>query len=144
VCAGVIIGDAIGGPLGAAIGAGLSTPLEILVETQIAGIITDPRIRAEFEEATIGRYIYETIRNCVVAGAAAYVAEFLSAHLNAIDPRDLENTLVMIGIALAPSISNTSISAMLTKYVAPALCVCVCVCVCPLLLTDVAQGSSMP
>lgn len=79
VCGGIIIGVLIGGPLGAALGAGLTTPLAILVETKIAGTINDPMLQAQFEEATIGRYFYESFRNMLAAGAAAYLASFLSA-----------------------------------------------------------------
>ncbi|KAI0445135.1 hypothetical protein F4803DRAFT_509522 [Xylaria telfairii] len=77
VCGGIIIGTYMGGALGAALGAGFTTPLAILVETQIAGRIKDPQLQAQFEEATIGRYIYETLRNMLGAGAAAYLAPFL-------------------------------------------------------------------
>ncbi|KAI1748341.1 hypothetical protein F4782DRAFT_542925 [Xylaria castorea] len=67
VCGGIIIGAWIGGPMGAAFGAGFTTPLAILVETQI------------FEEVTIGRYLYETLRNTLAAGAAVYLSSFLAA-----------------------------------------------------------------
>ncbi|KAI0467785.1 hypothetical protein F4859DRAFT_506508 [Xylaria cf. heliscus] len=79
VCGGIIIGAWIGGPIGAALGAGLTTPLAILVETQIAGTIKEPQLQAQFEEATIGRYLYETLRNTLAAGAAAYLSSFLAA-----------------------------------------------------------------
>jgi hypothetical protein len=77
VCTGIFIGALIGGPVGAAIGAGITTPVGILVETQIARTITDPVLKGQFEEATIGRFIYETLRNVLAAGAAAMIAKFV-------------------------------------------------------------------
>lgn len=78
ICGGILIGVWIGGSIGAALGAGLTTALSILVETQIAGKIKDPQLQAQFEEATIGKCFYETIRNMLAAGAAAYLGSFLS------------------------------------------------------------------
>jgi hypothetical protein len=77
VCTGVFFGALMGGPLGAAIGAGLTTFIGILVEAHIAGTITDPALKSQFEEATIGRIIYETLRNVLAAGAAAKIGLFV-------------------------------------------------------------------
>ncbi|KAJ7141962.1 Cyanovirin-N, partial [Mycena crocata] len=56
------IGGKFGGPIGAALIAGAATPLKMLLE-QWAGsnLINDPVLRQEFEEATLGKYIIETI-----------------------------------------------------------------------------------
>ncbi|KAK2590190.1 hypothetical protein QQS21_012131 [Conoideocrella luteorostrata] len=89
VCASIIVGAWIGGPIGASIGAGLATPLAILVEIQIAGIIKDPRLQAQFEEATIGRYLYETFRNMLTAGAAAYLGSFLNVQAEKLSAKTL-------------------------------------------------------
>jgi hypothetical protein len=77
---GMLVGTAFGNPIiGCVIGAGLSTPLGILAETGIAKAnIDDPRVRSEIEEATVGRYIYETLRNMRAAGTASFAAEWLS------------------------------------------------------------------
>ena len=77
VCTGIFLGALFGGPVGAAIGAGMTTPIAIVVETQIAGKIKDPVLKGQFEEATIGRFIYETLRNVLAAGAAGMIAEFV-------------------------------------------------------------------
>lgn len=80
VCAGIVIGAYFGGPLGAVIGAGLATPIGILAEDKIANIWEkNPRLKAQFEEATIGRYIYETLRNMAAAGLGGYLAEWLGS-----------------------------------------------------------------
>jgi hypothetical protein len=46
-----------------------------LAETSIANaLIDDPHVRGQVQEATVGRYIYETIRNMVAAGAVGFMA----------------------------------------------------------------------
>ena len=57
----------------------MTTPIGILVETKIAGTIKDPQLQAQFEEATVGRYILETIRNTLAVGAAGYIAAYLGS-----------------------------------------------------------------
>ncbi|KAL9101179.1 MAG: hypothetical protein Q9163_003538 [Psora crenata] len=85
VCAGILVGMAVGTALGnpligGVIGAGLASPIGILAETKIAdALIDDPRVRSDIHEATVGRYIYETLRNMLAAGAAAFLAEGVSA-----------------------------------------------------------------
>jgi hypothetical protein len=69
----------IGASVGAAICASLSTPIAILVETQIARFIKDPHMRAQFGAATVGRYLFYTIRNTLEAGATACVSGILGA-----------------------------------------------------------------
>jgi len=83
VCVGILIGTGFASPiLGAVIGAGLASPLGILAENEIKkALIDDPHVRSQFEEATVGRYIYETLRNMVAAGAASYLAEGFEAAL---------------------------------------------------------------
>ncbi|KAI1635309.1 hypothetical protein F4809DRAFT_651288 [Biscogniauxia mediterranea] len=77
VCGGIIIGTIIGGPLGGMIGAGLAAPLGVLVETQKAGIIQNSLLQTQFEESTIGCYLYETLRVTLSEGAAEYLGKFL-------------------------------------------------------------------
>lgn len=76
VFVGVTIGSLIGGPVGAALGAGIATPLGIIAEVEIKKTI-EPDVRIQFEEATVGRYIYETLRNMLAAGAAAKFAGWI-------------------------------------------------------------------
>ena len=59
------------------IGALLATPLGIAGETLIKHTINDPVLRAQFEDATFGRVIYETLRNTLAAGAAGALAGYL-------------------------------------------------------------------
>ncbi|KAF1963066.1 hypothetical protein CC80DRAFT_588534 [Byssothecium circinans] len=79
----MIIGGTVGCPvLGAVIGAGLASPAGIFAETQIADrLIDDPRVRADIQEANAERYIFETFRNMIAAGAASWLAGYL-ANLN--------------------------------------------------------------
>jgi hypothetical protein len=71
----MVIGTAIGiwlaSPhIGCIIGAALATPCGILAEVSIANaFIKDPRVRADIQEATLGRIIWETLLN--MAGGAA-------------------------------------------------------------------------
>lgn len=77
VCSGIIIGSLCGGVLGGMIGAAVTTWLGVLTERMIADKIADPVIRGQFEEATLGRILYETIRNVAAAGAAGVIGEYL-------------------------------------------------------------------
>lgn len=68
VCVGVVIGFMLGETLGSVIGAGIATPIGIWIETEIKEhLIEDPMLLAEFEEATLGRYIGETLVNMGMA-----------------------------------------------------------------------------
>ncbi|KAJ7266981.1 hypothetical protein B0H12DRAFT_1320948 [Mycena haematopus] len=72
------IGGFFGGPAGAALIAGAATPLKMMLE-QWAGsnLIDDPVLRQEFEEATLGKYIIETITNMIAAGSGKMLSRFL-------------------------------------------------------------------
>lgn len=106
----------MGGPLGGAIGAGLSTPIAILVESEIKNTITDPRLKAEFQEATIGRYIYETLRNTIAAGAAGYLAKFLAQQAGTITAEALGNIAGQFA-KRTTSLSEVGAYALLKKFV---------------------------
>ncbi|EGO56993.1 hypothetical protein NEUTE1DRAFT_123386 [Neurospora tetrasperma FGSC 2508] len=68
VCVGVVVGFMLGESVGAVIGAGIATPIGIWVETEIKEhLIEDPMLLAEFEDATLGRYIGETLLNMGMA-----------------------------------------------------------------------------
>jgi hypothetical protein len=81
VSIGIFVGILIGGPSGAMVGAALTTPLGIAVEKMLKDTyIQDPKLRAEFEEVTIGRVLYETLCNTLAAGAIS----LLAVHINGI------------------------------------------------------------
>jgi len=67
---GMPIGLLFGNPvLGAVVGAAVSTPTGILAKVEISSrLIDDPRLRGQFEEAAVGRYLYETLQNMITAG----------------------------------------------------------------------------
>ncbi|KAK3392411.1 Cyanovirin-N [Sordaria brevicollis] len=68
VCVGVVVGFMFGETLGSVIGAGIATPIGIWIETEIKEhLIEDPMLLAQFEEATLGRYIGETLLNMGMA-----------------------------------------------------------------------------
>lgn len=68
VCVGVVVGFMLGETVGSIIGAGIATPIGIWIETEIKEhLIDDPMLLAEFEEATLGRYIGETLLNMGMA-----------------------------------------------------------------------------
>ncbi|KAJ7250032.1 hypothetical protein B0H12DRAFT_685000 [Mycena haematopus] len=71
------VGAFFGGPIGAALVAGASTVLGKMLE-QWAGsnLIGDPVLRQEFEEATVGTYIIETITNLIAAGSGRMLTRF--------------------------------------------------------------------
>ncbi|KAK0664634.1 hypothetical protein QBC41DRAFT_283636 [Cercophora samala] len=120
VCCGILVGVWMGGPIGAALGAGLATPLGIFVETQIAGTIKDPQLLAQFEEATIGRYLYETLRNVLAAGAAAYLSSFLSAQAGNLTASALGEIASSLS-SKATGFSSSFAASWLLKKVADAL-----------------------
>jgi uncharacterized membrane protein len=76
---GTAIGTCLASPhIGCIIGAALATPCGIFAEVSIANaFIKDPRVRADIQEATWGRYIYETLRNMVAGWAAGALAAAL-------------------------------------------------------------------
>jgi hypothetical protein len=111
-----MIGFMVGGPFGAAIGGGLLTPLGILVEVQLADKIKDPKLRAEFEEATRGRSLFESATNALGAGAAAYLANFLGTQTTNLAARQLgELASKMCGRAMT-HISKPSVDAFVKRY----------------------------
>ncbi|KAI0643797.1 hypothetical protein C8Q79DRAFT_928282 [Trametes meyenii] len=69
VMAGATIGGLLGGPWGAAIGAALTTPIGIFVETSLS---------PTQQKATIERYIFETLRNTIAAGAVGGLKVWLN------------------------------------------------------------------
>ena len=90
----VFAGAFLNGPLAAGLAAGLSTPLAMLAESHIAKNIEDPRLRAEFEEATVGRAVSEALKN-IIGGAAAgealeFVAGWLSTELTTLVKKAIE------------------------------------------------------
>lgn len=74
---GITIGGLIGGPFGAAIGAGIATAIGIAVETEIKKGIRDEGLQGEFEEATVGRYLYETFTAMLTTGATKSFSKWL-------------------------------------------------------------------
>ncbi|KAF8310744.1 hypothetical protein DL93DRAFT_2061772 [Clavulina sp. PMI_390] len=116
VCVGIMLCIMVSASIGAAIGAAATTGLGIFVESKVAAKIEDPQLRAQFAEATVGRYIYETLRNTAAAGAAAYLAEYLVATYAA-HPQVLAQvsaTFAARGIAVT---TEPSSYALLKKYV---------------------------
>ena len=80
VAIGIFIGTCIGGAVGGAIGAALSTPLGILAETVLKDtIIADEKIKAGFQKATIGRVVYEILRNTLSIAAAGYLGRYIGS-----------------------------------------------------------------
>ena len=59
------------------IGAALTTPIGVLAEHAISTTISDPAIKGQFDELTIGRILYETLRNTLAAGAAGAFGHYL-------------------------------------------------------------------
>ncbi|KAI0676354.1 hypothetical protein C8Q78DRAFT_14721 [Trametes maxima] len=68
VMTGVTIGGLLGGPWGAAIGAAVTTPIGIFAETSLS---------PTQQTATIEHYIFETLRNTIVAGAGGALKVWL-------------------------------------------------------------------
>ncbi|TEB28099.1 hypothetical protein FA13DRAFT_830119 [Coprinellus micaceus] len=64
VTAAALAGAWVMGALGGFVAAGLSTPLAMLVRSHIAKNIEDPGLRAEFEEVTVKRALFDSIKKC--------------------------------------------------------------------------------
>ncbi|KDR79182.1 hypothetical protein GALMADRAFT_277685 [Galerina marginata CBS 339.88] len=77
VTIGVTIGSLIGGPMGAAIGAGVATSIGIAAEAGIRKKIGDEGLQGEFEDATVGRYIFETLKAMIATGAARQFSKWI-------------------------------------------------------------------
>ncbi|KAG9022078.1 hypothetical protein FS837_006765 [Tulasnella sp. UAMH 9824] len=75
ICVTLVLGALFGGPLGAVVSAGIITPIGLVVESAIAGIIKDPALKAKYEEAIVGRFICETISHMLVDGGAEFLVE---------------------------------------------------------------------
>ncbi|KAF7364108.1 CNVH-domain-containing protein [Mycena sanguinolenta] len=73
------IGAYFGGPIGAALLAGAATPITIMMEQWVgSNYIDDPVLRQEFEEATLGRYIIETLVNMIAPGSSKMLSKYLT------------------------------------------------------------------
>ncbi|OTB03210.1 hypothetical protein M426DRAFT_23998 [Hypoxylon sp. CI-4A] len=80
---GSFIGRAIRSPIvGSIIGAGLSTLPGIFVEGDVANAIDDSPFRSQVQEALLGRYVFETLRDIIAADETATAGEWLSAALD--------------------------------------------------------------
>lgn len=99
------------------IGAGIATPIGICAETFVVKkTINKPALRARFEEATIGRYIYETLRNIFATGCAGYFAKFIErlelGSLAAMD-MDITRAFEKLGVTAA----DFAVYALLKRYI---------------------------
>ncbi|KAJ7112236.1 hypothetical protein C8R44DRAFT_741934 [Mycena epipterygia] len=94
---GITIGTLMGGPWGAAIGAAITTPIGIFVETTLS---------PDQQTATIERYIYETLRNAVAAGAGTALAHWVTY----INPTTMRAVFSSINDAFGGLISSTVIA----------------------------------
>jgi hypothetical protein len=118
----MVIGFLVGGgPVGAAIGAGIATPIGILAETTLANaLVHDPRLRAQVEEATIGRYLFETLRNMGAALVAGYLGKYLEG-LSKAEAAAVEGIiaglLARLGSKFAGPTVEVSLYALLKKLV---------------------------
>ncbi|KAI0890991.1 Cyanovirin-N [Annulohypoxylon nitens] len=79
---GAFIGRAIRGPvIGIVLGAGLSTTPGVFLEERIAASIEDAEVRSRIQEAVLGRYIFETLRDMIAADQTVAAAGLLDAAL---------------------------------------------------------------
>ena len=102
----------IGASLGAVISVSLSTPIAILVETQTAGFIKDPHMRAQFRAATMGRYLFDTIWNTLGAGVTAGFGGILGAQAVGFGARIVAETAWRFVTAILSILSILSRSAV--------------------------------
>lgn len=116
ICVSAILGACCGGPIGGVIATGLTTPIAILVETKIAGTIKDPQLQAQFEEATIGRYLYETLLNVVTLGAAEYLGGYIAAVAGKVTAEMLGEVAERFAERVG-ALSKNAASSLLKKYV---------------------------
>ncbi|KAI1496536.1 hypothetical protein F5X99DRAFT_400150 [Biscogniauxia marginata] len=115
VCGGIIVGTLIGGPLGGVIGAGLAAPLGILVETQIAGTIQESQLQTQFEEATIGCYLYETLQKTLAEGAAEYLGRFLGKQTGKVNAKLMGEVASEFGVRVTKAKSEFAAYWLLKK-----------------------------
>ncbi|KAI1103378.1 Cyanovirin-N [Jackrogersella minutella] len=80
---GAFIGRAIRGPvIGMVLGAGLSTTPGIFLDEQLSTADEDPELKSQIQEATVGRYVFETLRDMIAADQTLAAAELLDAALS--------------------------------------------------------------
>ncbi|KAI0887037.1 Cyanovirin-N [Annulohypoxylon maeteangense] len=80
---GAFIGRAIRGPvIGMVLGAGLSTTPGIFIEERVAASIEDAEVRSQIQEAALGRYVLETLRDMIAVDQTVAVAQLLDDALN--------------------------------------------------------------
>ena len=116
VMSGVVIGGLLGGPWGAAIGAALTTPIGIFVETQLSPIQ---------QTATIERYIFETMRNTIAAGASGALTAWLNRLSQPVINRMFSEVNRGLGGHLSGGIisgAGSAVSASLSRCVELILC----------------------
>ncbi|KAI2466958.1 Cyanovirin-N [Annulohypoxylon bovei var. microspora] len=116
---GAFIGRAIRGPvIGMVLGAGLSTIPGIFLEERIAASIEDAEVRSRIQEATLGRYIVETLRDMIASDQTVAAAQLLDGALTPdIDnwKKDFASWLDRQGITL---LADFSLHAMLKRVFA--------------------------
>ncbi|OTA53171.1 Cyanovirin-N [Hypoxylon sp. EC38] len=79
---GAFIGRAIKSPvLGMVLGAGLSTSPNVLIGDKVAKAIEDPATRSQILEATVGKYVFVTLRDMIAADQITTAAQWLDAAL---------------------------------------------------------------
>lgn len=83
VAIGAFIGRACESPIiGTVLGAALSNSTDVFVEDQIANAIEDPHARSQIQEAKLGSFVSEALRNLIATEQTTAAAEFLSASFN--------------------------------------------------------------
>lgn len=111
VLVGVTISSLLG-PWGTALGTGIATPIGIAAETGIKKKIAQD-LRIQFEDATVGRYIYETLRNMLAAGAAAKFAQWIEK----LRP-EITGLVVSLARYGAKEVGSDAVEASVQQYVA--------------------------
>ncbi|KAH6917993.1 hypothetical protein BKA70DRAFT_1416018 [Coprinopsis sp. MPI-PUGE-AT-0042] len=99
--AAVVGGFLPGGPAAAGLLAGLATPFALMAESQWADTIDDPRLRDEFEEATIGSAVVEGLTNMLGAAAGGYAGKYVGQWLG-------KYGKTLVGKAVAKAGSNAA------------------------------------
>jgi hypothetical protein len=126
---GFAIGGLVGGPMGAAIGGGIATSFGILAETELKKNIQDVALLARFEEATIGRYVYETLQNSLTRGAGVkfsqWVKKIPTKHFSNFLKKGFEKAgKKMIKEATSKSIEKCVITSIVFKMIFIYFCFC--------------------
>lgn len=103
--------------MGAAIGAGIATPIAILEEISLSNLIEDPRLKAQFEEVTITRFIYETLRNMGVALVARYLGSYLETASKELLEGLIHRLMVSLGSKAVGKGGSNIAGTLLKKYV---------------------------